>query len=686
LGATIIGTSLTPGGRISHRGFIDIIDCLQGVRGWAVDLAALDVPPALELVVGDVVVAEAVPAFPREDISDALGTEVSAGFLFEPASLALIGEVADTGDAVVSVRIAGTNLALGIGEDPPSASDIVARLRQLATPTKTPSRTADLELLLDDLRAEAVDLATQPLRPLPENHQGFIETLAIDTSGQVWMIGWMKRGHMTEFSAVISERRRVPAAIAVMTYARDDLPNDACGVIGVVSSDWRPSSPNSEFHVFFGNGGRFHLLAHVPLRLITSSELAAEYEGVRERVLGEGRAVALQRMLGSLESWMPTRVGSQNFGTEASVDSILMVPGLGCLVEGWLISPLKRVEGLRLRVGGAVMSARVETIYWKPRLDLLGAFPGSERLARRAGFVALFAGDADPDDFTDPLLKIVFQGGASANWPILTKVFRRLGHSAGVEDALRFYPALEEEGFFADFAAAAIQASLAGMNPPVAVKIARSKRAIIVVLPEDRCDLFLVFEELAHQFRAGGASLDVEGVVLVASSTANRADATWMFQEFQRSVAISVSLVVIDETAHAFAQLPDILREAGVAQFVFVGPGMFLTKSGWDQAKRIMRESAGDLHFLAMEPDEFDRAEDGSLVSARCFAWSTAPFLRWSLDATAFLGGFHRENGLLRGDAPHSVHPNAARASRWTMPTRIRDAVNSTVYGMKVPG
>jgi hypothetical protein len=229
----------------------------------------------------------------------------------------------------------------------------------LATPTKTPSRTADLELLLDDLRAEAVDLATQPLRPLPENHQGFIETLAIDTSGQVWMIGWMKRGHMTEFSAVISERRRVPAAIAVMTYARDDLPNDACGVIGVVSSDWRPSSPNSEFHVFFGNGGRFHLLAHVPLRLITSSELAAEYEGVRERVLGEGRAVALQRMLGSLESWMPTRVGSQNFGTEASVDSILMVPGLGCLVEGWLISPLKRVEGLRLRVGGAVMSARV---------------------------------------------------------------------------------------------------------------------------------------------------------------------------------------------------------------------------------------------------------------------------------------------------------------------------------------
>ena len=224
-----------------------------------------------------------------------------------------------------------------------------------------------------------------------------------------------------------------------MTYTRDDLPPDACGVIGLLSSSWRPSSPHSEFHLYFGNGGRFFLLAHVPLRLITAAELAAEYEGVRERMLGEGRAIALQRMLTALDSWMPTRSAGQTYGTETSLDCVLLVPGMGCLVEGWLLSPLKRVEGLRLRIGGAVMIAKPETITWKPRQDLLDSYPGSERLIPRAGYVAMFTGDAEPDDFTDPMLKIVFQGGASASWSASPQVFRTLGHSATVEDALRFY-------------------------------------------------------------------------------------------------------------------------------------------------------------------------------------------------------------------------------------------------------
>ena len=150
--------------------------------------------------------------------------------------------------------------------------------------------------------------------------------------------------------------------------------------------------------------------AHTPLRFITPSELAAEYENVRERSLGEGRSVALQRMLTSMESWMPTKSAGQGFGTETSIDRILLVPGLGCLVEGWVVSPLKRVDGLRLRIGGAVMAAQPEATYWKPRLDLRTVFSGSDRLLQRAGFVALFSGPGDPEDFNDPMLKVVFEG------------------------------------------------------------------------------------------------------------------------------------------------------------------------------------------------------------------------------------------------------------------------------------
>jgi hypothetical protein len=463
-----------------------------------------------------------------------------------------------------------------------------------------------------------------------------------------------------------------------MTFARDDLAADSCGVIGLISSGWRPSSATSEFHIFFGTGARFHLRAHTPIRMITPSELVAEYEAVRERSLGEGRAMALQRMLTSLESWLPTRSTGQAYATETSIDRVLLAPGLGCLVEGWVVSPMKRVEGLRLRIGGAVMTAVPEATYWKPRPDLLSAFPGSDAIVQRAGFVALFAGDAEPEDFADPVLKVVFQGGATANWSIAPKVFRRLGHSATLEDALLFFPALQEESFFPGFAESAIRAERAAINPPVPLSVTLTRRAMILVLPEDRCDLFLMFEELAHHCRAGGG---IDGVVFVAAAKSNRSDALWLFREFKLSQGVPCSLLVIDDAAHAFALLPDILREIGANRFVFVGPGVFLTDSGWRQARQVLRTPGPDLIFFGLEQDNFDQQDEGDNVSARCFAWSTAHFVRWSLTAPPFLGGFHRENGLFRANVAHVVHHGAARTSRTSLTTRVQEAVNSAVYG-----
>ncbi len=675
--ATIVGTSLIGSGPVSHRGFVDIVDCQQGVRGWALDLAAPDDPVRLQLLVGDIVVAEISPDLPRHDISEALGVEVAPGFTFDPSALEMVAELAESADDLVTIRFAGTRFALGMGDDPPRAEQIISQFRQLTSPTPARATTADLELLLEDLRNDAAGLAEQALRPAPESLQGYIETLAIDAAGKVWMIGWMRRGHLTEFSAVISERKKFPAAVALMTFLRPDLPADACGVIGVVASNWRPNSATGEFFMFFGAGGRFHLRGHTPLRFITSAELVTEYEGIRERCQVEGRAVALQRMLTAMESWMPTRAASQGFGTETSLDRILLVPGLGCLVEGWVVSPLKRVEGLRLRIGGVVMTAQSDATYWKPRPDLRSVFAGSDKLLQRAGFVALCTATADPEDFNDPVLKVVFEGGSSANWPIPTKIFRRLGHSAAVEDALLFFPALQEEGFFPRFADATIRAQREAMNPLVPMKIQRSRRALVMVLPEDRCDTFLLFEELSQQCRAG---LDLDGVALIASSTSNRSDALWLYQEFQLHTDLPASLLVIDDTAQAFAQLPDILRSIGASQFAFVGPGAFLTASGWQALREIMASGTQDLHFLALEADEFETPSSERGLSARCFAWNAPHFVRWSANAACFLGGFHRENGMLRSNVPHVVHPNAARNSRWLLPTRIQEAVNTSVY------
>ena len=235
-----------------------------------------------------------------------------------------------------------------------------------------------------------------------------------------------------------------------------------------------------------------------------------------------------------------------------------------------------------------------------------------------------------------------------------------------------FFPALQEESFFPQFAEATIKAARGAMNAPVAMKIMRSRRALVMVLPEDRCDMFLLFEELSQQCRGGLDALSLDGVALIASSTSNRSDALWLFQEFQQSIGVPASLLVIDEAAQAFALLPDILRAVGASRFVFIGPGVFLNEAGWAQMKQVLNDGAEALSFFALEPDEFEQQSGTQGVSARCFAWNTPHFVRWSASSASFLGGFHKENGLFRSNVRYAVHRDTARNSRWLLPTRIR--------------
>jgi len=669
------------------------MDTQAGVRGWAVHLRNPLDPVTLELCVGKVVVATARTTLQREDIAAKLGTPAVAGFSFPPETMRAAAGATNEIQDEITVRIAGAELKLAAAGTPRTVADLLDSLRADLAPQPA-STIADLELLLDSLRTGAQALAGRPLLPLPENLQGYVETLAVDTAGQVWFMGWIRRGHVQEFSAVIVERRKFPAALAVMSYTRDDLPPDCCGLVGLIASGWRPSSATSNLHLFFGHEGRFFLKSHAPLRIIPVAELVAEYEGVRERCLGDGRAIALQRMLSSLECWVPTRSVAQSYATETSVDRILLVPGLGCLVEGWVLSPIKRIEGLRLRVGASVMSADANSLYWKPRPDLLDAFPGAVAMTARAGFVGLFVGDAEPEDFADPMLKIIFQGGHSTNAAIHPGVFRRLGHSANLEDALAFFPALQEEAFFPRFAEAAIRAERAAMNPPVPLCLAPSRRALVLVLPEDRCDLFLLFEELSEQCRLRAADTDeanlscggigIEAVVLVAASRRHRSDALWLFREFQSTHGvtrgIACSLLVIDDAAQGFALLPDILREVGASRFVFVGPDVFLKPAGWERARQALASDKGDLVFFGIESEAFEHRDLQSAPSARCFAWTTAAFIRWAIQAPAFLGGFFRDNGLFQPEAGSVVLHNTARAARFCPPTRTQEAVNAVVY------
>jgi hypothetical protein len=517
------------------------------------------------------------------------------------------------------------------------------------------------------LRADAEAMARTSLKPTSNGIQGYIETLASDGAGSVGIVGWMKRGFPLDFPAVVVDRQNYPSVVSIMTYTRADLPADAHGIVGIIAGTWRPMLPGGrapeEFALFFGAGGRFHLRCHTPLRVIGTQDFAGEYQALMQRGLVLQQSPTVLRVLGNVETWQPTPPGGAWLGTETSVDRILLVPGLGCFMEGWVLSPLRRVESLRLRVGGVVMALQPHTLTWKPRHDLVAAYPASETMASRAGFVGLFESDQEPSDYAEPIVKIVFEGGTSVNWRIPPKVFRRLGQSGRLEDAKTFFPALEEEPFFPAFAQAAARAARAQVAPAVPVQVTEAETALVFVLPRERCDMFLVFEFVARHCREPGIS---PGVVFLASSGDARSDAMWLFRDFARDLpATAASLMTIGEPANALALLPDILAMVGANRFAFVADGMFLTEQGWAELRACLQTQLDEPVFFA------DLAGD---AGARCFAWSSEPFARWSAAALPYLGGYYGDNGM----APQG-QMQTVQAAAWSGRPAIRSGLQLSV-------
>jgi ADP-heptose:LPS heptosyltransferase len=521
----------------------------------------------------------------------------------------------------------------------------------------------------DEHIAAAEEMSLLPPRPDAESPEGYIETVAAG-DGVVWIMGWMQPGHALEFPAVIAELRpggaRHAAVVSVAAYTRTDLPPGAHGIIGIAACSWQPTLREGvpdNVSLFFGNGGHLHLRCHQPLRLLTAAEFAGEYQGLQNRRLIGQQSPAMQRTFGALESWTPTQPGAAWIGVEISVDRILLVPGLGCFIEGWVLSPLRRVEGFRLRIGRVVMAMEPHTLTWKPRSDLVAVYPGSEAMAERAGFVGLLEGSEEPAEFTEPILKILFEGGAYVNWLIPLKVFQRLGQSARLEDTKRFFPALEEEAFFASFARAVFRAERASVFPAVPVQIAAAERVIIIGLSQERCDLFMAFAQAARHARHAGSGW---GVAFLTSAGASRSDALWLFREFALDCPeVAASLLTIAEPSHSFALLPDVLAAVGAKRFLFVGDGVFLTKAGWAAVPEALDE-AGDAPMLF--------GDAGDDLGARCFAWSAAHFARWSAGSPAYLGGIYGDNGLA-AETP-VIMQGMAWCSRPVVRSSLQAAVN----------
>jgi hypothetical protein len=543
---------------------------------------------------------------------------------------------------------------------------------------ESPPSDNDLARRLDLLHEEAEAWLHTPLRAHSEFQRGFLETVARDNSGLCWVSGWMQRDAPLEFAAVILDRHKFPAAVALTSYPRDDLPGEAHAVIGAIRTPWRPSGPDADAFLFFGEEMRFYQRAVKPLRLLDPRDAIEQFERVRAHCTGT-LTPALQRLVASPDNWLPDSARAAGFPAHAAVDRLMMLPGFGCLAEGWAMSPVKRLQRLALKCGPRILHADPLATYFRPRHDLREAFPNcGGSVTDRAGFVAVFRGRIEPADFVDPLLKVVFSDGTSSNHAVTPAAMRQIGHSAMPEDVLSLFPSLLHETFFGDFARALRRDAAQRLGTCDAWTVRRvADRVVVVALPRDRSDVYLMFEEMRHLL----ARLpDPPGFVFLAERGTMRPDVLTMFQGVAEAAGdeAGCSLFFIDDADHALHLAGRALRAVGARRFLFVGSRVALSPEGWRRGIELLAAArpGGAVQILGLEAGTVAASDP---AAPDCFVWTAEDFLAVLPHLPIYLGGRHMDGGLSAAGVEAIVHPGLGfRTDGGRSASPLMAAINAT--------
>ncbi|MDB5685804.1 MAG: hypothetical protein JWR77_393 [Rhizorhabdus sp.] len=516
---------------------------------------------------------------------------------------------------------------------------------------------------LTTLRASTAGLLRQPLRPLAEHSLGYIESIAIDEAGLVWIGGWMKRAITADQAVVIVDRQKISGALALTMFERADLGSDAYGIIGVIHSDWRPTS-GSELFVYMADGVSYLQSLRPPN--IVSKKSFVEHFAHRWPTCHTGHSSTLHYLLDHPDSWQPTD-GAAGPQVKASLEKVLVLPSFGCLVTGWALSPLKSIENFGLKFGSTILRCDTSSISFFPRPDLASVVPGCDLLTDGAGFVAIFRGVIPSRDLDNPVLKVLLSDGSATNHSIDMKVVQRLGHATSIDKVLHLYPSLRSEAFFRDFAAAVRQDARSIAEFADAFKVSPCQRAVVLGIPNERSDAFLLFENVGHRVRGRRHG---PGLVFVAGRGATRHTVIGLFQELAMSTELPCSLFFVDDPAGSSYALPNILDQLGTDRFAFAAPGVLLTDEGW--AAAIARDSG--LTLIAIEDAASHGQDEG--ISLDCFAWNLANLSEWLRVAPSFLGGLGQHAArLLREDAARII-PDGAWYFRMPAGSLLTRAIN----------
>jgi hypothetical protein len=601
----------------AFRGLVDAFDPGVGLSGWCARINHYDEPVELELILNNQAVARARADIARPDVCDALGQEGRFGFCFEAALLDRFLPIRNIlADKTLAVRVAGSSLVLPTSRD-------VEGLAFLLEARQALLNLDDGDLTLERLRAlnaSAASLTTVPFRNSGAPASGFIEAAAAGANEATWFIGWMERGLAQEFSAVALDRRKFRAGVILVSFEREDLPPEAVGVAGVIVSEWSPS-PSSEAVIVFGAEAQRHLRVPRALRRTRIDEVLDHVERAESI---EGRRVAreLRELAEANDCWdVEARASSQ---VRLAIDAAAALEGFGVFVRGWIVSPSRRVKGLALKVGDSVYPCDRRTLSFAPRQDLLSAFPASPDAVRRAGFCCIFRSDASALSRGEAGLKILYEDGSASHHPIADLVVDKITPTEEAARFREFYPNMEREPFFADYAVAYYDMCSRLYGEITVDRIEEASAALIMAAPSDRHSLYLFFEELRHNLSA--CAIHGMGLVIIAGQEWLHGEIHELFGQVAEEFSGPASLLFAPDGRHALWTLDSALLMAGIRSFVFIGPNALLGPSGWRGLGDVLANAAAPSILEMSHPCEPWLDPERTMDA---FAWTTESYLAW---------------------------------------------------------
>jgi hypothetical protein len=458
------------------------------------------------------------------------------------------------------------------------------------------------------------------LRKSAGESDGCIESIAYGDNRIVWFVGWMARGHASHLSAIILDRRKYKAGLKCAFYQRPDLPG-AVGVVGAMLTDWRPSAA-TEALIAFGDHAEYYFKTLRPLRTIKIEEALGHLAGGQEKE-SQYLARQLTALAHANDGWSIETPAARKI--KLAVDAAAALDGFGVFAKGWVVSPARTIKGFALKLGDRVFASDPKTLYFTPRPDLAPAFPGCASAIDRAGFCCVFRGETAGAEFDEATLKIVYDDNSSTHHQLADLVVNKV--MAGGDDGaslLEFYPSLERESFFNDFAHAYYSLCERSYGRVSGDIVESCGAALIFVAPTERRRLYYLFESLRQNLSS--RSGEGVGLVIVASDVLRHGEIRELFAEISELFVGPSSLVFVQDVDCALWSLASVLTMLEARRFAFFGPGVVLEDMGWAS---LADSLSGPDELLFMEIGDPSAAWAQPKPSSEAFAWSTQAYVDW---------------------------------------------------------